>query len=133
MYSVFFIGAVLFFCYTYPFGIIKSSILESQPYLKATRIGTANCSFSIRLEHNQKFSETTRCFGVKKNKGKYTIKNDTVYFNYYNNSEAEINKTIGILNFDNLSDKDYYGTLLFYETLGDKKPVKLKIYELNKD
>ncbi len=65
----------------YPSGIIDFDALEGKDILIANRKGTANCSITLQLKDTGIFIETDVCFGLKKNKGSYSLSNDTIYFN----------------------------------------------------
>jgi len=130
--SVGVIGFVLAFCFFYPYGIIRSSDFESEYFLKASRIGTANCSTTIKLEYDKSFTKMTRCFGIEKNEGTYDIKNDTIYFTFKNNSDVESKRTYGLLKLKDVITNDNYGNLIYYENIDDNKPIKYSINKLNK-
>ncbi len=61
----------------YPNGIFN---FEGNAVFVAQREGVANCMTTLKLEENGKFSETSVCFGATKITGRYTVKQDTIFF-----------------------------------------------------
>jgi hypothetical protein len=63
-----------------PTGIIDFDKLIGENLLIAQREGVANCTTTLKLKENNKFTETIICFGLYEYKGKYEIINDTIFF-----------------------------------------------------
>ncbi|MDT3401602.1 hypothetical protein [Mucilaginibacter terrae] len=64
-----------------PGGLIDFDKLEGNDVLMAEREGAANCMTVFKLKDNFTFKERSVCFGVVEVKGRYSLKNDTIYFN----------------------------------------------------
>ncbi|GAB5399266.1 MAG: hypothetical protein Aureis2KO_08510 [Aureisphaera sp.] len=63
-----------------PRGIINFDKLEGDDLFVAQREGVANCMTTFKLKPNNKFKERSVCFGVSVVRGKYEIRNDTIFF-----------------------------------------------------
>jgi hypothetical protein len=63
-----------------PFGIVNFKKFESKDILVAQREGVANCSITLKLKENSKFTFSNICFGTSMTKGEFTIGGDTIYF-----------------------------------------------------
>lgn len=99
-----------------PMGLINFDAFEGKDVLIANRQGAANCNTNFKLKDNFTFKEKTYCFGIEEFKGKYRLKNDSIFFtslepasiNYF--SFAVIKKAAAI---------DEPATLLFYRKGND--------------
>lgn len=125
--SVIVIGSVLIFYFFFPFGLVRNSDFDPEYYLVANREGAANCQTTIILGIDSTFIERSVCFGVDKNSGTYTIKNDTAFLSFDDNSNKE---TIGVLEWKEDGEKGNYGIFNYYKTLSDNKPIDLMITKL---
>ena len=63
-----------------PNGIINFDKLEGEDLFIAQRKGAGNCVITFKIKPNHKFKERNICFGVSEVKGKYEIRNDTIFF-----------------------------------------------------
>jgi hypothetical protein len=72
---------VLVLTFFKPNGLIKFDKLSGEDLLVAQREGAANCMTTLKLKDNNKFIETTICFGITEVKGSYKKKGDTIFFN----------------------------------------------------
>ena len=122
------LGSVLLFCFLFPLGIIKSSDFDSEPYLIASREGAANCTTTITLGIDSSFVQRSVCFGVEKQTGTYTIKNDTVFLSFRNDE----NRRFGVIEWNEDQKKDDYGYLNYYGKLPNDKPLPMSILYLKK-
>lgn len=75
-----FMGFALTSCLFFPTGILNFEKFESQNLLVASREAGANCKISLKLKENNTFSEKTVCFGTSETSGKYSFRNDTIFF-----------------------------------------------------
>jgi len=106
-----------------PFGIIDFERFESKDLLIAEGQGRGNCMTFVKLKKDKTFRKGSECFGVAKEKGEYSIHNDTITF-------SDIDK--GFYKFalierpDSLSEGKT-GDLLLYSELKDTTPVRLWI------
>jgi hypothetical protein len=71
---------VLVITFFKPRGIIDFDKLNGDYVLIATREGAANCMTTLKLNKEMEFRELINCFGTSEIKGKYEIKNDTIFF-----------------------------------------------------
>lgn len=71
-----------------PKGLINfENLLEGEDKIFAQAEGVASCTTTLKLKTDENFIYESVCFGIDRIKGKYTIKNDTVYFNSRKNFE----------------------------------------------
>lgn len=63
-----------------PSGIVNFDKLEGEDLLIAQRQGAASCMTTFKIKPNNKFKETSVCFGVFEVRGNYEIRNDTIFF-----------------------------------------------------
>ena len=61
-----------------PFGIINDKMIYGNDVLFAYQEGVASCSSSFSFKKNGIYIQEAFCFGLKRNVGNYTIKNDTI-------------------------------------------------------
>lgn len=65
-----------------PAGLVNWDALAGKDLLVAELEGTANCMTTLKLKKGNRFTEHTVCFGVDEISGRYTLKNDTIFFVY---------------------------------------------------
>lgn len=75
-----FLVAVLIITLFRPAGFINFDKLAGEDILIAQREGAANCTTTLKLKKNHTFIETNICFGLEEIKGKYVVRNDTIFF-----------------------------------------------------
>ena len=63
------------------------------------------------------------CFGVEKQTGTYTIKNDTVFLSFRN----DVNRRFGVIEWNEDSIKDNYGKLHIYADTSKNQTLELFI------
>lgn len=73
---------VLTLAFCYPQGIIDFERFESTSVLIAGKEGAANCTTTLKLRNDHTFVEKSICFGISENSGTYSMKNDTIFFQY---------------------------------------------------
>jgi hypothetical protein len=74
------LAIVLLLTFLEPVGIINFEKFEADDVLVVQREGAANCTTTLKLKENMKFTEKNYCFGVTEITGDYEVRNDTVYF-----------------------------------------------------
>lgn len=63
-----------------PSGLINFGKRAGEDILIAWREGAANCTTTLKLKENHTFIEKSVCFGITEIKGKYILRNDTIFF-----------------------------------------------------
>jgi hypothetical protein len=63
-----------------PAGIVDFDKLSGNDLLVAGREGSANCTTKFKLKDNNKFIESSICFGVTDVRGSYEVRGDTIFF-----------------------------------------------------
>jgi len=114
---------VLFLTWLKPDGIIDFDKLSGNDVLITQREGGGNCKTILKLKDNYTFTERSICFGVSEVKGKYYLKNDTIYFE---NEEAGIFKSEFYEFAVVRTDKSYQELILYTsrnDTIGLWLPV----------
>lgn len=87
--AIILLAVVLILSFLKPFGIIDFERFESKNVLIALTEGAANCTTTIKLKENGTFREVNVCFGMTENEGKYTFRNDTIYFDNGNRKKDD--------------------------------------------
>lgn len=72
------LGLTVFF----PTGIIPYDRLEGENWIIARAEGALNCTNTFRFKTNKRFTEDSVCFGVGRQRGTYTVRNDTLFLSY---------------------------------------------------
>lgn len=73
-------SVVLICVYCKPRGIIDFNKFEGKNLFVAERTAGGNCYTKLQLKENLDFIEKSYCFGVHEVRGKYEIKEDSVFF-----------------------------------------------------
>ncbi len=117
---------LIFFLLIYfkPLGIVNFEKLKGEDALVANREGAANCMTTLRLKKNKKFTYQSVCFGIERNFGNYTIKNDTIFFK--SDSREFKFQFAKIKNVTSTKGNDFEAIILF-ENKSDKKPLEIYI------
>ena len=113
-----------------PNGLLDFDQLEGKDVLIAGREGSANCSSTLKLKANGRFSTTIICFGIERTKGNYHIKRDTVFFEYDDDQRQDDHYEFGVVDSNQISWAKADGMYL-YKNRADKSPNQLTIV-LNK-
>ena len=126
--------AVIVLSYMFPNGLIDFDRLEGKDVLIATLRGTANCTTTLQLKSNDRFKFSSFCFGADRIKGKYSIKQDTVFFNYDKRGDHHFTHwSFGVIEqrekFKVIKNNlDFIGTIHLFRTANDSFPYPLNIY-----
>ena len=78
--AIILISTILVVTFLKPFGVIDFEKFEAKNILIAEREGVAGCMMTLKLKENNRFTAKDICFGISETKGKYTFRNDTIYF-----------------------------------------------------
>jgi len=119
------LASVLFLTAYAPHGLIDFDQLEGKDILIAGREGSANCTTTLKLKENGKFSTTIICFGMERMSGKYHIKKDTVFFDYDNNKNTRELYQFALV--DSTLSWNKKDGLFLYKNKNDKSPNQLII------
>ena len=66
----------------FPEGLVNFERFESRSILIAHQEGVANCTVTLKLKLNKRFSERIICFWITETTGNYHLKGDTIFLNY---------------------------------------------------
>lgn len=66
--------------YFFPRGLFDFDKLNGEYVMIASREGAANCMTTLKLNEKMEFKELITCFGTSEIKGKYEVRNDTIFF-----------------------------------------------------
>lgn len=94
------LAVVLTLTIFFPKGFIDFERWEGRNVLVAEREGAANCSTTIKLKEDNKFSIKSICFGIEKESGNYKVSADTIYFNYTHYTKSDKLYAFGVLKKD---------------------------------
>jgi hypothetical protein len=126
---------VLALAFFKPNGVINLDKLDGSDILIADAEGAANCMTTLKLKDNFSFKERAVCFGVKETKGKFHIKNDTIFFYNVkqNRWKEEYYEYAVIMPLQYESDK-FIADLVMYKNRTDTYGLKLQVTknDLNK-
>ena len=117
-----------------PFGLINYESFESKNILVAQREGVAGCMTTIKLKENNQYKLKEVCFGNTEFTGKYSIKNDTIYFENlklgggYNYKFALFKPTM-LRADEKHSSNDKYYFLIAYKNKKDTTGYPFKVVE----
>jgi len=108
--------------YTKPFGIINFEKFEARDVLEAMQEGAGNCTITLKLKENKKFTITSLCFGEDKMHGTYSLKADTIKLNFSILSIITKRYQYGIYNKES-------GEVLMYTSKNDTMPYPLTVFK----
>lgn len=128
--SVIIIGSVLAFCFFLPLGFVRSTDLDPDYYLIASREGAANCQTTIILGIDSTFIERSICFGVDRKAGIYEIRNDSVILSFNDVSNFGSKEAIGIIELKEVGKDGNYGLFNYFKTISDEQPMDLIITKM---
>ncbi len=126
---------VLTITFLRPNGLINFDKLEGRDILFAEREGAANCMTTLQLKDDFTFRLRNVCFGVTETKGKYHIKNDTIFFDNVNiGRHFDEYYTFGIVKPSKFCKDGKHFDFVMYKSLTDTLGYELwiKKNELNK-
>jgi len=118
-----------------PYGMINFDNLQGKDVLIAQQEAVANCTTTIKLNEGGRFVIRDICFGVTDIRGKYTIKNDTIYFDYGKTKRRRGSYYAFAVPQDlNVTSDKYIGTLMMFSDKTDTVGYPLRIikYEIKK-
>lgn len=127
LYVILIMGLLLGLIAIKPFGIVNFEKFEGKDMFVAWREGVANCTTTLKLKENKKFSITSICFGKDKLNGTYSIKNNIIKLNYSSLSGRIKQYEFGIYKPD--TNKKYRGEILLYTSKKDTMPYTLTVFK----
>ncbi len=134
VFTVIFSILVLLSILFYPTGLLDFEAFSGKDILIAQQEGAANCMTVLKLKENGEFIEKSFCFGINEIKGRYSIKNDTVYF-----EEVDFGRDdkkyyqYAVIKKSDVKNSEYIGNFVRYKNEADSVGNELLIvkYELN--
>lgn len=116
LFILFFIVGILGLVWWRPDGLINRDFFMAKSVLEAGRWSEGgNCSTNLVLREDLSFVERGFCFGTEEIKGRYYLKNDTIYFRDAYGRGAE----------------EYYAYAIFESTPWDSSKIWLVRYRRN--
>jgi hypothetical protein len=112
-----------------PKGIIDFERFESKDLFIAWREGVANCTTTLKLKENKQFYIRSICFGVTKNSGNYSVKDDTIKFKFSLLNNREKHYEFGIYKAYNHPNGKIIGEIRLYTSSKDTLPYPLGVYK----
>lgn len=109
LYVFILLSVVLGLTVFFPAGIIPYDRLEGENWIIARAEGALNCTNTFRFKTNKRFTEDSVCFGVGRQRGTYTVRNDTLFLSYQQHAPSRF--SYGIIKKDS-SDRYTGGKLL---------------------
>lgn len=123
VYTILIMGGLLALIFAKPLGVIDFEKFEGKDLFVATREGVANCTTTLKLKENNKFSLMSICFGKDKMRGTYSINKDTIKLKFLSLSGIANRYEFGIYKSD--TSKKYMGEILLYTSKKDTMPYPL--------
>lgn len=116
----------------YPLGIINYEDLQGEDMLIANIEGAANCQTVLKIKKNNKFIQTSLCFGVDKWSGTHQIIGDTIKLSYNDTVDLNDKFAYGIIKWTKNKEYIKIGQILMYQNYKDTIGLPLNIYYYNK-
>ncbi|MCX2573550.1 hypothetical protein [Pedobacter sandarakinus] len=113
-----------------PTGLVNFDEFEGTDILVAAKEGAANCTSTVKLKSNGKFSHTQICFGVERTKGKFRTENDTIFFVNHTDQHHDEYYRFAIIGKRKIAQHTM-DVLLLYHSKADKIPQELLIVQNN--
>ncbi len=111
-----------------PYGMINFDNLMGRDLLIAQQEGAANCTTTIKLKKGGRFLMRYICFGVTDVRGKYSIENDTIYFEYGKNQQQRTKHyEFAVIEEQNNPSDGYIGTISLFINKTDTIGYPLRI------
>ncbi|WP_125185425.1 hypothetical protein [Botryobacter ruber] len=120
---------VLLITVIFPFGVYNPNHFEEPNLIFARLESTANCTSSLKIRKENRFSYTSVCFGFDDYNGTYEIVGDTIKLLYDDKSPFNSKVAYGIVELDSVATDTHKGTLWYHRSLEDEKPMPLAILE----
>lgn len=105
--------------YIFPTGIINYEDLQGEDLLRANLEGVANCQTVLKIKKNNKFIQSSLCFGVDKWNGTCQIIGDTVKLNYTDTSSLNNKFAYGLIKLTKHKEHLKTGQLLMFKSYKD--------------
>jgi hypothetical protein len=122
VYTILIVGSLLGLIFAKPFGVIDFEKFEGRDKLVAMQEGAANCTITLKLKENDKFTLTSFCFGEDKIYGTYSINKDTIKLKNSILNEITKRYEYGIY-------KKATGEILLYHSQKDTMPYPLTVFK----
>lgn len=117
----------------FPNGIINYEDLEGEDLLIANLEGVANCQTVIKIKKNNKFIQTSLCFGVEKWNGTHQIIGDTIKLNYRDTLDLGNYKfAYGLIKMTNNKEYIKIGQIFMFPSYTSTISIPMNIYYYNK-
>lgn len=111
-----------------PYGMINFDNLMGKDLLIAQQEGAANSTTTIKLKKSGRFLMRYISFGVTDVRGKYSIENDTIYFDYGKNQQQRTNYyEFAVISDQKKPSDQYIGTIKMYISKTDTIGYPLRI------
>ena len=112
-----------------PFGIVNFEKFEGKDLFIGWQEGTANCSTTLKLKENKKFTITSFCFGEDKIRGTYSLKGDTIKLKFSSLDSMIKSYEYGIYKPYAGPNKKIVGEILMYTSKKDTMPYPLTVFK----
>lgn len=121
------LGFVLLISFFFPYGVVDSSTFEEPNIIWAQYEGVANCTETLKMKKDSRFSHSSICFGVEEYEGTYKIIGDTIKMKYEGKVPFQSKFAYGIIDLDSNNLNKNKGKLLYHRDLGDANPLPMII------
>ncbi len=129
IYLILIMGLLLGLIAIKPFGIIDFEKFEGKDLFIGWQEGTANCSTTLKLKENEKFTIMSYCFGEDKIRGTYSLKGDTIKLKFSSLGSMIKRYEYGIYKPYADPQKKIVGEILMYTSKKDTMPYPLTVFK----
>ena len=111
----------------FPLGVINYEDLQGEDLLVASLEGVANCQTVLKIKKNNKFIQTSLCFGVDKWSGTHQIVGDTVKLNYIDTVDLNKKFAYGLIKLTKNKEYIKIGRILMFQSYKDTIGLPMNI------
>ena len=111
----------------FPLGVINYEDLQGEDLLVASLEGGANCQTVLKIKKNNKFIQTSLCFGVDKWSGTHQIFGDTVKLNYVDTADLNKKFAYGLIKLTKNKEYIKIGRILMFQSYKDTMGLPMNI------
>ena len=115
----------------FPLGVINYEDLQGEDLLVASLEGVANCQTVLKIKKNNKFIQTSLCFGVDKWNGTHQIVGDTIKLNYIDTVDLNRKYAYGLIKLTENKEYIKIGRILMFQSYKDTigLPMNIDYYD----
>lgn len=118
--------------YIFPMGIINYEDLQGEDLLIANIEGSANCQTVLKIKKNNKFIQSSLCFGIEKWSGTHQIIGDTIKLKYIDTIDLNNKFAYGLIKLTKNKEYIKIGKVFMFQSYKDTIGLPMNIYYFDK-